>query len=228
MGVRRGGSSTRGTAAQREAASVAPARSASKGGETAFLSMTEVEVGLAGGVRHVLRHFGHSDALLMIYTARRITGPELLRMNVVSACVPGPELMGIALGPRDRGQGAACHARRGALLHLDGGVAASRGLPLRAVADRRPGGHRGHQGGAARLAEKRKPVFTGRWRSRPERTRTVTPPRSPPGAESCTGRAEPGTARSPRCGCWCSLRNQPSAGQTDTADLSSAAAVPQP
>ena len=66
--------------------------------EGAFLSMTEVDVGLAGGVRHVMRHFGQSDARLMIYTARRITGPELLRMNVVSACVPGPELMGNALG----------------------------------------------------------------------------------------------------------------------------------
>ena len=66
--------------------------------EDAFLSMTEVDVGLAGGVRHVLRHFGQSDARLMIYTARRITGPELYRMNVASACVPGPELMGTALG----------------------------------------------------------------------------------------------------------------------------------
>jgi enoyl-CoA hydratase len=56
--------------------------------EESFLSMTEVDVGLAGGVRHVLRHFGQSDARRMIYTARRITGPELFRMNVVSACVP--------------------------------------------------------------------------------------------------------------------------------------------
>ena len=44
--------------------------------------------GLAGGVRHIMRHFGQSDARLMIYTARRITGPELYRMNVASACVP--------------------------------------------------------------------------------------------------------------------------------------------
>ena len=66
--------------------------------EDAFLSMTEVDVGLAGGVRHVLRHFGQSDARLMVYTARRITGPELHRMNVASVCVPGSELMGTALG----------------------------------------------------------------------------------------------------------------------------------
>lgn len=66
--------------------------------ESAFLSMTEVDVGLAGGVRHVLRHFGQSDARLMIYTARRITGPELLRMNVASACVAPEALLGTAMG----------------------------------------------------------------------------------------------------------------------------------
>jgi enoyl-CoA hydratase len=64
--------------------------------EDAYLSMTEVDVGLAGGVRHVLRHFGQSDARLMIYTARRMTGPELLRMNVASACLPRAELLAAA------------------------------------------------------------------------------------------------------------------------------------
>ena len=64
--------------------------------EDAFLSMTEVDVGLAGGVRHVLRHFGQSDARLMIYTARRITGPELLRMNVASLCLPREGLLAAA------------------------------------------------------------------------------------------------------------------------------------
>jgi enoyl-CoA hydratase len=66
--------------------------------EEAFLSMAEVDVGLAGGARHVLRFFGQSDARLMIYTARRMTGPELYRMNVVSACVPGGKLMDEAMG----------------------------------------------------------------------------------------------------------------------------------
>ncbi len=61
--------------------------------EDSFLSMTEVDVGLAGGVRHVLRHLHQSDARLMIYTARRITGPELLRMNAASFCVPGADLL---------------------------------------------------------------------------------------------------------------------------------------
>ncbi|HEV7264760.1 MAG TPA: enoyl-CoA hydratase/isomerase family protein [Falsiroseomonas sp.] len=61
--------------------------------EDAYLSMTEVDVGLAGGVKHVRRHFGESDARLMIYTARRITGPELLRMTVASACQPRDQLL---------------------------------------------------------------------------------------------------------------------------------------
>jgi enoyl-CoA hydratase/carnithine racemase len=65
--------------------------------EEAFLSMTEVDYGLAGGVRHVMRAFSHSDARLMIYTAKRITGPELLRMNVASVCVPKAQLLDEAL-----------------------------------------------------------------------------------------------------------------------------------
>lgn len=61
--------------------------------DNAFLQMTEVTVGLAGGVAHVRRHFGESDARLLILTARRIYGPELLRMNVVSACVAPTDLL---------------------------------------------------------------------------------------------------------------------------------------
>ena len=61
--------------------------------EEAFMSMTEVDFGLAGGVRHILRSFSPSDARLMIYTAKRITGPELYRMNVASACVPRERLL---------------------------------------------------------------------------------------------------------------------------------------
>jgi enoyl-CoA hydratase len=64
--------------------------------EGAYLAMTEVDVGLAGGVSHVRRFFRESDARLLIFTARRITGPELYRMGVVSACVPGEALLGAA------------------------------------------------------------------------------------------------------------------------------------
>jgi enoyl-CoA hydratase len=61
--------------------------------ETTFLSMPEVDYGLAGGVRHVLRSFSPSDARLLIYTARRIAGPELYRRNVASACLPADDLI---------------------------------------------------------------------------------------------------------------------------------------
>jgi enoyl-CoA hydratase len=61
--------------------------------EEAYLSMTEVDVGLAGGVKHVRRHFTESDARLMIYTARRMTGAELLRMNAASICLPRDALL---------------------------------------------------------------------------------------------------------------------------------------
>ena len=64
--------------------------------EKGFLQMTEVKVGLAGGVAHVRRHFGESDARMMIYTARRVYGPELLRMNVASACVAPENLLDTA------------------------------------------------------------------------------------------------------------------------------------
>ncbi len=64
--------------------------------EDAYLSMTEVDVGLAGGVRHVRRHLGESNARLMIYTARRMTGPELLRTNAASLCLPRAELLAAA------------------------------------------------------------------------------------------------------------------------------------
>jgi len=64
--------------------------------EKGFLQMTEVKVGLAGGVAHVRRHFGESDARMMIYTARRVYGPELLRMNVASACVAPEDLLDTA------------------------------------------------------------------------------------------------------------------------------------
>ena len=66
--------------------------------EHSYLAMTEVDVGLAGGVVHVRRFFRESDARLLIYTARRIAGPELLRMGVVSACVPAEKLLETAHG----------------------------------------------------------------------------------------------------------------------------------
>lgn len=61
--------------------------------EEAFLSMTEVDYGMAGGVRHLMRSFSPSDARLAIYTAKRMTGGDLLRMGVASACLRAPQLL---------------------------------------------------------------------------------------------------------------------------------------
>lgn len=66
--------------------------------ENAYFAMTEVDVGLAGGVSHVRRFFRESDARLLIYTARRMAGPELYRMGVVSACVAPEALLETARG----------------------------------------------------------------------------------------------------------------------------------
>lgn len=66
--------------------------------EKGFLQMTEVNVGLAGGVAHVRRHLGESDARLMIMTARRMYGAELFRMAVSSACPAPEDLMETAMG----------------------------------------------------------------------------------------------------------------------------------
>ncbi|MFK8079724.1 MAG: enoyl-CoA hydratase/isomerase family protein [Granulosicoccus sp.] len=66
--------------------------------EKGYLQMTEVTVGLAGGVAHVRRHLGESDARLMLLTARRLYGPDLLRMGVASACTRPEDLMDTAMG----------------------------------------------------------------------------------------------------------------------------------
>lgn len=63
-----------------------------------YLQMTEVNVGLAGGVAHVRRHLGESDARMMLFTARRLYGADLLRMGVASACTAPEDLMETAMG----------------------------------------------------------------------------------------------------------------------------------
>ncbi|NKC30486.1 enoyl-CoA hydratase/isomerase family protein [Falsiroseomonas selenitidurans] len=132
--------------------------------EDAFLSMTEVDVGLAGGVKHVRRHLGESDARLMIYTARRMTGTELYRMNAASACVPREQVVAVAQGIAAEIAGKVPLAVRAAKRSFQ----LTEELPLHE-------GYRYEQTQTAALAasedtqealrafaEKRKPVFKGR------------------------------------------------------------------
>ena len=132
--------------------------------DDAFMSMTEVDYGLAGGVRHVLRAFSPSDARLMIFTAKRVTGAELFRMNVASVCVPKDQVLAEATAVARTIAGkvplAVVAAKRS--------FGMTEGMPLR-------DGYRFEQGQTAALAEtedtqealaafreKRKPVFKGR------------------------------------------------------------------
>ncbi|MEM9682208.1 MAG: enoyl-CoA hydratase/isomerase family protein [Pseudomonadota bacterium] len=66
--------------------------------EEATLGLPEINVGLLGGGRHAMRLFGHSRTRRMMFTGLRVDGPELYRLGVVEACVPGAELMDAALG----------------------------------------------------------------------------------------------------------------------------------
>jgi enoyl-CoA hydratase len=61
--------------------------------DDAFAAMPELDVGLAGGGRMMMDHFGKSWARLLYFSGRRITAPELYRLGVISASVPGATLM---------------------------------------------------------------------------------------------------------------------------------------
>jgi enoyl-CoA hydratase/carnithine racemase len=65
--------------------------------EEASLGLPEIDVGLLGGARHTMRLFGHSRLRRMLLTGYRVPGPELYRLGVVEACVPGPQLMEAAM-----------------------------------------------------------------------------------------------------------------------------------
>jgi enoyl-CoA hydratase len=66
--------------------------------EESCLALPEINVGLLGGAKHAQRLFGHSALRRLMLTGNWVRGPELYRLGIVEACVPGPELMECAMG----------------------------------------------------------------------------------------------------------------------------------
>ena len=61
--------------------------------EESFVSMPEINVGLAGGVTFLQQIFGRSRARRMFYTGMKVSGQELYRLGLVEACLPADQLM---------------------------------------------------------------------------------------------------------------------------------------
>jgi len=61
--------------------------------QDAYVSMPEINVGLAGGMTFVRKYFSQSRARRMFYTGMKVTGEELYRLGLVEACLPRDELM---------------------------------------------------------------------------------------------------------------------------------------
>jgi enoyl-CoA hydratase len=61
--------------------------------EDAYVSMPEINVGLAGGVTFVRKFFSQSRTRRMFYTGMKVSGLELYRLGLVEACLPAAELI---------------------------------------------------------------------------------------------------------------------------------------
>jgi enoyl-CoA hydratase len=62
-----------------------------------YVSMPEINVGLAGGVSFLQKFFSRSRARRMFYTGMKVSGEELYRLGLVEACLPPEELMPYAM-----------------------------------------------------------------------------------------------------------------------------------
>lgn len=65
--------------------------------EDAYVSMPEINVGLAGGMTYLQKYFSQSRARRMFYTGMRVSAQELYRLGLVEACLPPNELMPYAM-----------------------------------------------------------------------------------------------------------------------------------
>ncbi len=65
--------------------------------EDAYVSMPEINVGLAGGMTYLQKYFSQSRARRMFYTGMKVSAQELYRLGLVEACLPPNELMPYAM-----------------------------------------------------------------------------------------------------------------------------------
>ena len=65
--------------------------------EDAYVSMPEINVGLAGGASMLRTLFGRSTARRMFFTGQRLTAAELLQRNVIEAVLTPEELLPVAM-----------------------------------------------------------------------------------------------------------------------------------
>jgi enoyl-CoA hydratase len=65
--------------------------------DNAYVSMPEINVGLAGGARFLMEHVARSRVRAMYFTGRRVPAAELYRLGVIEACPPREQLMDAAL-----------------------------------------------------------------------------------------------------------------------------------
>jgi enoyl-CoA hydratase len=132
--------------------------------EDAVFAMPEVDVGLAGGVKFLQRHFMPSKARRLLLTGQRVPARELYRLGVVVEVLPPGELMPAAMGIAHE----IASKSPAAIRMLKQSFIAVENLSLR-------DGYRVEQGMTVELGktddareakaaflEKRKPVFTGR------------------------------------------------------------------
>lgn len=65
--------------------------------DTAYVSMPEINVGLAGGAALLEQIFGRSRMRRMMFTGMKVSAAELYRLGIIEAAVPREELMGEAM-----------------------------------------------------------------------------------------------------------------------------------
>jgi enoyl-CoA hydratase len=61
--------------------------------DSAWFSMPELDVGLAGGGRFLMQYLTRSQTRYMYFTARRIPAAEFYRLGVLQACLPRDQLL---------------------------------------------------------------------------------------------------------------------------------------